>query len=71
MLGHLPYAPFFDPGPAYNNFGPDAILSTGAIGGTIDPGVPVYQPTDTGCGSSAMSSVSIATSSRRTWRITT
>jgi len=22
VLGHLPYAPFFDPGPAYNNIGP-------------------------------------------------
>ena len=26
VLGHLPYAPFFDPGPAYNNIGPDADL---------------------------------------------
>ncbi len=49
VLGHLPYAPFFDPGPAYNNIGPDAISSTGAIGGTIVPGVPVYATT-TGCG---------------------
>ena len=23
VLGHLPYAPFFDPGPAYNNIGPN------------------------------------------------
>ncbi len=49
VLGHLPYAPFFDPGPAYNNFGPQAILSTGAVGGTISAGVPVYQATTT-CG---------------------
>ncbi len=49
VLGHLPYAPFFDPGPAYNNIGPAAILSTGAVGGTINPGVPVYAPTTT-CG---------------------
>ena len=32
VLGHLPYAPFFDPGPAYNNIGPAPILSTGATG---------------------------------------
>jgi len=46
-LGHLPYAPFFDPGPAYNNIGPAPILSTGAAVGTIAPGVPVYTPTTT------------------------
>lgn len=49
VLGHLPYAPFFDPGPAYNNFGPQPILSTGAIGGPIVAGVPVYAATTT-CG---------------------
>jgi hypothetical protein len=49
VLGHLPYAPFFDPGPAYNNFGPQPILSTGAIGGAIVPGNPVYAAT-TSCG---------------------
>jgi hypothetical protein len=48
VLGHLPYAPFFDPGPAYNNIGPAPILSTGAVGGAIVPGSPVYTPT-TGC----------------------
>jgi hypothetical protein len=42
VLGHLPYAPFFDPGPAYNNIGPAPILSTGAVGGTIVAGSPVY-----------------------------
>ena len=47
--GHLPYAPFFDPGPAYNNFGPQPILSTGADRGAIVPGSPVYAPTTT-CG---------------------
>jgi hypothetical protein len=47
VLGHLPYAPFFDPGPAYNNIGPVPILSTGAAGGTIVAGVPVYTPTTT------------------------
>jgi len=46
-LGHLPYAPFFDPGPAYNNIGPAAILSTGAVGGTIIAGSPVYAPATT------------------------
>ena len=49
VLGHLPYAPYFDPGPAYNNFGPQAILSTGVVGGPITPGAPVFQPTTT-CG---------------------
>ena len=47
VLGHLPYAPFFDPGPAYNNIGPAAILSTGAAGGAIVAGSPVYAPTTT------------------------
>jgi hypothetical protein len=47
-LGHLPYSPFFDPGPAYNNIGPDPILSTGAVTGPISAGVPVFTPT-TGC----------------------
>ncbi len=46
-LGHLPYAPFFDPGPAYNNIGPAPILSTGAVGGTIVSGIPVFAPTTT------------------------
>ena len=47
-LGHLPYSPFFDPGPAYNNVGPDPILSTGAVGGAIGAGVPVFAATS-GC----------------------
>jgi Carboxypeptidase regulatory-like domain/TonB dependent receptor/TonB-dependent Receptor Plug Domain len=46
-LGHLPYAPFFDPGPAYNNVGPAPILSTGVVGGAIVPGSPVYAPSTT------------------------
>lgn len=46
-LGHLPYAPFFDPGPAYNNIGPAPILSTSAVGGTLVPGSPVYAATTT------------------------
>ena len=49
VLGHLPYAPFFDPGPAYNNIGPAPILSTGVVGGTIVSGAPVYAPSAT-CG---------------------
>jgi hypothetical protein len=49
VLGHLPYAPFFDPGPAYNNIGPAAISSTGAIGGPIVSGQPVYAA-GSGCG---------------------
>jgi hypothetical protein len=38
VLGHLPYPPFFDPGPAYNPVGPAAINSAGALGGTITAG---------------------------------
>jgi hypothetical protein len=41
FLGHLPYPPFFDPGPAYNNIGPSPIIPAG-VTGTIAPGVPVY-----------------------------
>ncbi|MEP6644785.1 MAG: TonB-dependent receptor [Acidobacteriaceae bacterium] len=41
-LGHLPYAPFFDPGPAYNNIGPKPILSAGAVAGTIVAGAPQF-----------------------------
>jgi hypothetical protein len=41
-LGHLPYAPFFDPGPAYNPIGPKPILSAGVVGGPITAGVPVF-----------------------------
>ena len=46
-LGHLPYSPFFDPGPAYNNIGPHPILSTSAVVGPIVPGAPVFTPTTT------------------------
>ncbi len=52
VLGHLPYSPYFDPGPAYNNTNNPAanpILSTGVVGGTIAAGVPVYAATTT-CG---------------------
>jgi carboxypeptidase family protein/TonB-dependent receptor-like protein len=51
VLGHLPYAPFFDPGPAYNNFGPAPILSTGLSSDTAEFGIasgsPVYAATST------------------------
>ncbi|MGO9123716.1 MAG: TonB-dependent receptor domain-containing protein [Terriglobales bacterium] len=46
-LGHLPYSPFFDPGPAYNNIGPNPILSQSATVGPIVSGVPVFAPTTT------------------------
>ncbi len=46
VLGHLPYSPFFDPGPAYNNIGPDPILYNGAVGGQIGNGVPLFAPTN-------------------------
>jgi hypothetical protein len=38
VLGHLPYPPFFDPGPAYNPFGPASINSAGALTGPITAG---------------------------------
>jgi hypothetical protein len=48
VLGHLPYAPFFDPGPAYNNLGPTPILSTSAPSHSqIVAGSPIYTPTTT------------------------
>src|ERR1017187_793856 len=42
VLGHLPYPPFFDPGPAYNPVGPLPINSAGANGGQIGSGQPLY-----------------------------
>jgi len=52
VLGHLPYAPFFDPGPAYNNIGPDPILYAGLNSPTapsgplqITAGSPLYAAT--------------------------
>src|SRR5271157_459584 len=51
VLGHLPYSPYFDPGPAYNNVGPDPINSSGANGGPIGYQQPVFAPPSTGgCG---------------------
>jgi hypothetical protein len=58
-LGHLPYPPFFDPGPAYNNIGPAPILSAGLNAAlscqsagcppaSIQAGVPVFGD-ETGC----------------------
>jgi len=42
FLGHLPYNSLFDPGPAYNPFGPAPIYSEGTVGGPIVAGQPVY-----------------------------
>lgn len=47
FLGHLPYSPFFDPGPAYNNIGPAPILSTTPVGVIPEDGSPVFNPTTT------------------------
>jgi hypothetical protein len=44
VLGHLPYSPFFDPGPAYNNIGPANILYAGLTSNTITAGSPLYTP---------------------------
>jgi hypothetical protein len=46
VLGHLPYSPFFDPGPAYNNIGPDPILYNGAVTGPITANSPLFVPTN-------------------------
>ena len=52
VLGHLPYSPYFDPGPAYNNLpGANPINSSGANGGPIGYQQPVFAPASTGgCG---------------------
>jgi hypothetical protein len=46
VLGHLPYSPFFDPGPAYNNIGPDPILYNGVVTGPITANSPLFVPTN-------------------------
>jgi len=51
VLGHLPFSPFYDPGPAYNNVGPAPINSSGVNGGIIVPQQPVFAPANVGgCG---------------------
>ena len=40
-LGHLPYPPYFAPGPAYNPIGPNPIYSAG-VNGNIVSGSPVF-----------------------------
>jgi hypothetical protein len=47
FLGHLPYPPFFDPGPAYNPVGPAQIIPA-ANAGPIVAGQPVFSAS--GCG---------------------
>ncbi len=42
VLGHLPYPPYFDPGPAYNPIGSAAINSAGANLGIIAPNTPLF-----------------------------
>jgi len=41
FLGHLPYPPFFDPGPAYNPVGPAPVLVSVNTTGSVSSG-PVY-----------------------------
>jgi len=48
FLGHLPYPPFFDPGPAYNPVGPAQIIPAANTTGTIISGSPVFDTS--GCG---------------------
>jgi hypothetical protein len=47
FLAHLPYPPFFDPGPAYNAIGPRPIIPSANTTGTIVSGVPIFDTT--GC----------------------
>jgi hypothetical protein len=49
FMGHLPYPPYFAPGPAYANFGPDPITSAGLGVTSITPGVPIYSGTSQNC----------------------
>jgi hypothetical protein len=42
FLGHLPYPPFYDPGPAYNPVGPAQIIPAVNSSGTITSGQPVF-----------------------------
>jgi hypothetical protein len=51
FLGHLPYPPYYDAGPAYNPAGPAQIIpavNSGVNGGVIQSGVPVFDAS--GCG---------------------
>ncbi len=51
FLSHLPYNSSFDPGPAYNPFGPAPIFSTTAVGGPLQPGQPAFNaPSSTPAG---------------------
>ena len=49
FLGHLPYPPFFDPGPAYNPVGPAQVIPAANTTGTITAGQPVFDAS--GCSS--------------------
>ncbi len=42
VLGHLPYPPFFDPGPAYNPLPEASPIYSAGVTGAIAPGVPVF-----------------------------
>ncbi|HEX9119714.1 MAG TPA: carboxypeptidase regulatory-like domain-containing protein [Terriglobales bacterium] len=44
FLGHLPYPPFFAPGPAYNPIGPSQVIAFPAVS-SIAAGAPVYDAT--------------------------
>ncbi|MGB8010420.1 MAG: TonB-dependent receptor [Terriglobales bacterium] len=44
VMGHLPYSPYFDPGPAYNNVGPNPILYAGLSNSTEANGITANTP---------------------------
>jgi hypothetical protein len=42
VVGHLPYPPFFDPGPAYNPLPGAAPIYSAGVTGLLAPGVPLF-----------------------------
>src|SRR3984885_12309811 len=42
FMGHLPFNSGFDPGPAYNGFGPDPISFNSVTAAVLAPGTPIY-----------------------------
>jgi len=44
FLGHLPYPPYYAPGPAYGNFGPNPITAAGVSAQALSTGIVQGQP---------------------------
>ncbi len=73
VMGHLPYPPYFAPGPAYNPVGPAQyqIIPATGNGNPIAAGQPVYGAPSCLQSTNATRLPSTATSRLRTWRTTT